>query len=118
MSNAAIAAAARRPKKPRTEAPRAGRGGRRPVDTSSLVAYLEGLDLGVKPTVHVNGHSFAMALVTVDFGTPIKSAKIPSDHAQEFSDRLRKLACDVLGRETNIRISHDGANGVYWAGIA
>src|SRR2546430_884993 len=104
----------RRAKKARPEA----RGGRRGADTSYLAADLDSMELGGKPTIHVNGHNYSMALVTVDFGSPLKPTKMNQDQNQEFSDRLRKLAREVLGREVNIRISHDGPNGIYVASVA
>lgn len=99
---------ARRAKKPRA----------RIADTSFLQNYLNSLELGVNPVIHVNGHSFPMALVTVDFGSPLKHVKLSPDQAGELTDRLKRLAREVLGREANVRVSHDGPNGVYWASVA
>lgn len=92
---------------------------RRTADVASLREYLASLQLGVTPTVHVNGHAFQMALVTVDFGQPLKSAKLNQEQNAEFTDRLKRLAREVLGRETaNIRVSYDGSHGVFWASVS
>ncbi len=120
-SAAAEAANFRRPS--RGGARKGGRPGertqRRQADVASLREYLTSLQLGVSPTVHVNGHNFQMALVTVDFGQPLKSAKLNSEQNAEFTDRLKRLAREVLGRETvNIRVSYDSAHGVYWASVS
>jgi len=91
---------------------------RRIADPTTLITYLNSLDLGVTPTVKVNGHNYSMALVTVDFGTPLKPVKFSAEESQEFTDRLRKLAKDVIGRDNvNIRISNDSQNGVFWASV-
>lgn len=105
--------------------PRARKDGRkvtrRVVDTTALADYLAGLDLGVTPTIHVNGHAFQMALVTVDFGQPLKPIKLSAEQHSEFTDRLRKLGRDILnrGENANIRVSHDLTGGlVYFASAA
>jgi hypothetical protein len=94
---------------------------RRTVDTASLAEFLASLDLGVTPTIHVNGHAFQMALVTVDFGQPLKSIKLNPEQNSEFTDRLRKLAREVLNRgdAAAVRVSHDLTGGlVYYASVA
>lgn len=96
---------------------RSERGPRAP-NLSYVTDYLDSLELGVKPTVHVNGRSYSMALVTVDFGSPLKQVKLTSEQSGELNERLKKLAREVLGREANVRINHDGPNGVYWASLA
>lgn len=119
MSETSVVAEARRPRaarKPTT----AARPSRRPVaDVKPLREYLDTLELGVNPTIHINGHAFASALVTVDFGQPLKPAKLNQDQGAVFSDLLRKLAREIVNRENaNIRVSYDNINGVYWASIA
>lgn len=93
---------------------------RRPsADIAPLREYLDTLELSVTPDIHINGHAYASALVTVDFGQPLKPAKLTQDQGAVFSDLLRKLAREVLNREgANIRVSYDSYNGVYWASIA
>ncbi|RYD54970.1 MAG: hypothetical protein EOP83_21825 [Verrucomicrobiaceae bacterium] len=113
MSDAVAATEARRPRarKPRSNE----RPARRSTDVSLLTEYLSTLDLGVNPSIHVNGHSFQMALVTVDFGQPIKSIKLTPEQNQEFTDRLRKVGREILGRD-GVRVSHDNTCGlVYYA---
>jgi hypothetical protein len=103
-----------RPKKARAGGGRE----RRVADTKYLRDWLDSLGLEVNPSIHINGHVFPGALVTVDFGSPLKQAKLNSDQSAELGDRLRLLARDVLGREASIRVSHDGPNGIYWASIS
>ena len=103
-----------RAKKPRSTGPRERRG----ADTKYIRDWLESLELEVKPTVHINGHAYTSALVTVDFGSPLKPVKLTPEQNGELTDRLRMLAKDIVGRENaNIRISHDGQNGIFWASV-
>lgn len=119
MSDSAVATEARRPR-----ARKDNRGkdrARRVIDTASLAEFLAGLDLGYTPTIHVNGHAYQMALVTVDFGQPLKPVKLNPEQNAEFTDRLRKLAREVLnrGENANVRVSHDLTAGlVYYASVA
>jgi hypothetical protein len=118
MSDSVVATEARRPRA-RKEG-RVKQVTRRTVDTASLATYLAGLDLGVNPTIHVNGHAYQMALVTVDFGQPLKSIKLTPEQNAEFTDRLRKLGREVLNRGENaaVRVSHDLTGGlVYYASV-
>jgi hypothetical protein len=88
------------------------------TNVSEINTYLESLGLAVTPTVHINGRAFSTCLVTVDFGQPLTPVRLTSEQNGEFTERLRELAKRVLGRDANIRISHDGPNGVYWASVA
>jgi hypothetical protein len=120
MSETSAVTEGRRPVRAPRKSAAPVRSSRRPVaDVKSLRDYLASLDLGITPTVHVNGHAFSSALVTVDFGQPLKPAKLNQDQGAEFSDRLRKLAREIVNRDNaNIRVSYDNINGVYWASIA
>lgn len=109
----------RRPRARKDNRPKAA-GARRTVDTASLADYLASLDLGVSPTIKVNGHAYQMALVTVDFGQPLKSVKLTPEQNAEFSDRLRKLGREVLnrGENANVRVQHDLTAGlVYYVSV-
>ena len=99
--------------------PANGGGGRerRAPDTKYLRDWLDSLSIDVKPSIHINGHVYTNALVCVDFGSPLKQVKLNSEQNAELNERLRLLARDVLGRDANIRVSHDGPNGVYWASV-
>lgn len=87
------------------------------VDAAPLREWLASLDLPVKPVVHINGYAFTSAVLTVDFGSPLKPVKLAYEQSQELMDRMRKLTKEIIGREVNVRISHDGPNGVYWASV-
>lgn len=107
-------ARSRRSKKSQTGQRREGKS----LDTSALKDFLGSLGLDYTPTVHVNGRIFVQALLTVDFGAPLKPVKLSSEQVQELNDHMRAVARDIIGRDGNIRISHDSANGnVYWASV-
>lgn len=91
---------------------------KRAVDTADLRAFLSSLNVGVDASVHINGHSFQMALVSVDFGSPVIQARLSPEETHTLNDLLRLVAREVIGgRDANIRINHDGPNGIYWASI-
>lgn len=111
----ADARARKAPKKPRSETAKRGRGS---LDLTPMKAFLASLDVGVTPTLHVNGHSYSTAIVTVDFGSPLTPIKLTQEQTQDLTDRLRRLARDIIGRDANVRVSHDSSNGIFWAGTA
>lgn len=89
---------------------------RRDADTTALTTFLSGLNIGVKPTFHVNGSQFLTAVVTVDLGEPLKSVKLTADQDQTLTGLLRHLATDITGRtEGRITIHRDHHRGIYWA---
>jgi hypothetical protein len=95
----------------------ARRSPRRHVDLSDFKLWLAGLDVGVNPTVHVNGHQFAQAILAVDFGQPLRSVKLSSEQSQELVAHMRRLTTEVMGREMNVRVSYDHQHGIYWSAV-
>lgn len=91
----------------------------RRVDTSELEKYIETLALDVSPTLHINGRLHPSAVVTLDFGAPVKSIRFSNDQNHELMARLRKIARDVLGNDAPVRVTNDTNNGncVFWAAI-
>lgn len=88
-------------------------------ELAELTTFLSTIECEVKPTVHVNGSAYASALVSIDFGSPINQFRLTSDDNTEVTERLRRLSRAIVGRETaNIRISHDGQNGIFYASLA
>ena len=88
-------------------------------DLADLSTFLATIECEVNPTVHVNGSAYASALAAIDFGSPLNQFRLTSDDNAELTDRLRRLARAIVGRENaNIRISHDGQNGIFYASLA
>jgi len=85
---------------------------------SELKTFVDGLELPVKPSVHVNGHQHPTAIVVVDFGMP-KDGPVILDN-EVSSDLLllmTNIAREMCRGDTNIRGSVDRNTGVYWAGV-
>lgn len=95
-----------------------GRDKKKGASGNALQLWLNSQGFSVSPTVHVNGHTFSTAYVTVDFGTPLTPVNISDEQTSELTERLRELAREVVGRPVNVRISHDPFNGIYWASAA
>lgn len=101
--------------------PHQAREARRPrrssVDLADFKSWLAGLDVGVIPTIHVNGHQYTQAVLAVDFGQPLRPAKLTPEQSQDLIAYMRRATADIVGREVNCRISYDHQHGVYWASI-
>jgi hypothetical protein len=69
-----------------------------------------------RPTVKVNGSSFASAVVAVDFGTPKDGVKLTSEQNQELHGRMKELTTALTGRR-NVRVQSDHTSGIYWSSI-
>ena len=92
--------------------------GPRRIDTYELRTWLSELNLGVLPTVHVNGSQHPTAVITVDFGSPIPSIRLTGEQMQELSSRLRRLTKELVREDANIRIHSDNQNGVHWSVVS
>lgn len=84
---------------------------------TDLRDYLATLDTPVTASVHVNGPQFPSAILSVDFGQPLKPARLESAQQGELVERMRRAACDILGRDQSIMISADHHHGIWWAAI-
>jgi hypothetical protein len=109
-----------------SKAPQKGQKGRSPTrpqrgkkqfDTSELATFLETINVGVTPTIHVNGTSNPTAVITVDFGSPIQSVRLSQDQVQDLMTRMRKTSREMFSHEVNIRVSSDHQNGIFWASV-
>lgn len=99
--------AVKRPRAPRRNGP----------DLSDFKTFLAGLGTVANPTIHVNGAAFPQAVLTVDFGTPLKGTKLTMEQSNELVGRLRKATRDVLGKEANVRVSNDSHAGIWWTSV-
>lgn len=86
---------------------------------TDLENFLGTLKLKAKPGIHVNGKDHPMALVVVDFGTPVESVRLTSEQSQELASKLRKYARDLVSKDANIRVMSDHYSGlIYWASFS
>jgi len=76
--------------------------------------WLTGLNLAVKPSLHVNP-GCSTALVVVDLGTPKVPLNLSQDTTGEINSRMRELVLSISGKR-NARVAYDHNNGIYWAG--
>jgi hypothetical protein len=98
----------------KSETPKGKRPARKTVELASLREWLASLNHPANPAVHVNGSHFPTAVLSVDFGSPIKSQKLTSDQVTELGLRLRRVAKELVGRDANYRVSVDQQNGIHW----
>ena len=84
-------------------------------DFKSWLANLESA-----PKLHVNGPGYSMAVVTVDFGTPLEEvvAKITVEQNAELMSRMKTLTRSLHKSEVNVRVQNDTNNGVWWTTVA
>jgi hypothetical protein len=74
--------------------------------------------LGYVPNLHVNGNSHPMAVVTIDFGTPLEEpAKMTSEQNAELMARMKSLTKSLHKSEVNVRVQTDSNNGVWWSTV-
>jgi hypothetical protein len=82
-------------------------------DFKTWLASLEG-----RPILHVNGSAYSMAVLTVDFGTPLQEIKIDQDLSGELTTRMRAATRSLCkGNDANIRIQTDTSNGIWFTSI-
>ncbi len=87
------------------------------MDLGDFKSWLAGLDVGVNPTIHVNGHHYPQAVISVDFGQPLRSAKLSQEQSADLIVYMRRATSDVMGRDSNVRVSYDHQHGVYWTSV-
>ena len=102
----------------RPEGKRAPRRAPSTVELKELEGWLAKLQIGVKPTVKVNGSHHPTAILVVDLGQPLKQIRLNSEQSGELGQRLRRTAREVLGRDVAIRVSADNSHGIHWASVA
>ncbi len=82
---------------------------------NNLKNWLVALDTGdVKPSIHINS-GYNLAVIVVDFGSPVEPIKLNSDQFTEFSKLVKAATKEVINKDTSVRLSVD--NGVHWTSI-
>jgi hypothetical protein len=88
------------------------------TELEDLRAWLLRLGMVAKPTVHVNGTAHSMAVITVDFGTPLdEQTKLTSEQNAELMTRMRSLTKVMHTADVNVRVQNDLSNGIWWASV-
>lgn len=68
-----------------------------------------------KPTLHVNGHECPTALLSVDYGQPIRGVNISAERGNELTSLMKAAARAVTRRRGSVRVHYDNNHGVFWA---
>ena len=82
-----------------------------------LKNWLNTLNLGINPTVHVNPQ-YNGAMVVVDVGQPIKQVRLNGEQITELSQRLKRTVKEIIGKDASIRVSADNGHGIHWASVS
>lgn len=81
--------------------------------------WLSSLGMLSTPTLHVNGTSHPMAVITVDFGTPLdEPTKMSGEQNAELMARIKTFTRSLCKSEANVRVQNDASNGVWWSTVA
>jgi hypothetical protein len=70
------------------------------------------------PRLHINGNDYPTALVTVDFGQPLRGVSISTERGNELSSLMKAAAKKLTRRRGAIRVNYDNHHGVFWASIS
>jgi hypothetical protein len=97
-------------------APRA-RAGRRTVDTTEFRSWIDSQGFPVVPSIKVNGPNHPTAVIAVDFGSPVVPLRLSNDQVENIAYWLKDLTQLIYATQVNVRVSHDGSNGVFWASV-
>lgn len=80
--------------------------------------WLAGLGMVSVPTLHINGMNHSMAVVAVDFGTPLDEPnKLTTDQGAELVTRIKTVTKSMYKNEVNVRVQNDSSNGVWWSSV-
>ena len=88
-------------------------------EINEFTSWLSGLGMTVKPSLHVNGANYSMAVVTVDFGTPLEEQpKLTVEQSAELVTKMKTITRALhKDKDVNVRVQSDSGNGVWWASI-
>lgn len=86
-------------------------------EVDGLKSWCETLNVGVVPSIHVNGYGYSFALLTVDFGQPLEPVRLNAEQTNELQDRMRGVARAIVNRDSNFRVNFDNERGVYWVSM-
>lgn len=66
------------------------------------------------PRMHINGSDFPTALVSVDFGQPLKGVHLSADRGNELSTLLKAAGKELYRKKSSLRVNFDNQRGVFW----
>lgn len=82
--------------------------------------WLAGLGFQSAPKIHVNGAQYNMAVVVVDFGSPLgESLKLGPEQSAELIGYMRSITKSLYkDREVATRVQNDSSAGIWWSAIS
>jgi hypothetical protein len=87
-------------------------------EVEDFKSWLMSLGMTHSPKLHVNGVSHSMAVVTIDFGTPLEElTKMTSEQNAELMARLKNLTKSLHKNDVNVRVQNDTNNGIWWSTV-
>ena len=83
-------------------------------EVEDFKAWLATLEIGVIPSVHVNGSSYESCIMTVDFGVPLEPILLSPEQSSELVTRLRNVTKFVMEKDVKVSVMNDVNNGIWW----
>ena len=71
-----------------------------------------------RPVLHINGNDHPTAIITVDFGQPLRGVTISNDRGNELSRLIKDATKSLSRRRGQIRVNFDSHHGVFWSSIS
>jgi hypothetical protein len=87
------------------------------AEIDEFKVWLAGLGMPTAPWLHVNGTSYAGAVLTVDLGTPLEEHKLTNEQSAELVARMKTATRSLYKHEVNIRVQNDSTNGIFWSSV-
>lgn len=79
--------------------------------------WLAGLGTAAEPSIHINGPSYATAVLAVDFGNTLEDHRLTQEQNAELIARIRSAAKSLFRDDVNIRVQNDNSAGIWWASL-
>jgi hypothetical protein len=76
--------------------------------------WLSTLEVGVTPSVHINGSEYDTCVMTVDFGVPLEPVPLTPEQSSELVTRLRNATKFIMNNDVKVGVMNDASNGIWW----
>lgn len=91
---------------------------RKQTEFDDFKFWLATLGMVSVPALHMNGPNYAMAVLTVDFGTPLEEPnKFTAEQSADLVGKMKTITRSLFKNEVNVRVQNDSSNGVWWSSI-
>jgi hypothetical protein len=90
----------------------------KPNEIVELRGWLNGLGFQSPPKLHVNGAQHTIAVIVVDFGTPLaEPVKLSTEQSADLISHMRSVAKSLYPSDIAVRVQNDTATGIWWASV-